>query len=109
MRDKTERLIFGLTLASAAGALVSIFASELLGAVACLAWIIAGPRRVRLPTYFVPLAAFMATTVLSLAMSPDPGVGIAQINKFVLFPMGLLAANFVTTTRRAKTAYAVLL
>src|SRR6185295_17599426 len=67
------------------------------------------PVPARLPTYFVPLVAFMAATLLSLAMSPQPGIGRAQINKFVLFAMGLLAANFITTPRRAKTAYAVLL
>src|ERR1700675_3097274 len=109
MHTRSESWIFGLTVASAACALISIFLSETLGVLACLLWLIFVPRKIRVPSYFIPLAAFMAATVLSLAMSPQPGIGRAQINKFVLFLMGLLAANFVTSARRAKAAYAILL
>src|SRR4051812_48531393 len=104
MQPKSERWIFALTVASAACALVSIFLAETLGVLACLVWLAFRPVPARLPSYFVPLVAFMATTLLSLAMSPQPGIGRAQINKFVLFAMGLLAANFITTAQRAKTA-----
>jgi putative inorganic carbon (hco3(-)) transporter len=106
---KSEAWIFALTVASAASALVSIFLAETLGVLACLLWLVFRPVPARLPTYFVPLSVFMATTLFSLAMSAQPGIGRAQINKFVLFAMGLLAANFITTARRAKTSYAVLL
>src|SRR5688572_1246293 len=109
MRRNSDTWIFALTISSSASALVSIFVAETLGVVACVLWLIYRPARLRFPTYFIPLVAFMATTLLSLGMSPQPGIGQAQINKFVLFAMGLLSANFITTPRRAKTAYSVLL
>ena len=46
--------------------------------------------------------AFVATTFLSLAMSPDPAKGWHAAQKVVLDPIGLLAAAFVTTEERAK-------
>jgi O-antigen ligase len=51
----------------------------------------------------------MAATLLSLALSPDPRAGIAPINKFSLFLMGLLTVNFISTPERAKLTYRVLL
>jgi hypothetical protein len=62
-----------------------------------------------LPSYYIPLAAFILTTLLSLAFSPDPWTGEHQIGKFVLYPMGLLAAAFVTSESRAVNAYKLLL
>ena len=90
-----EPWIFGLTAASAVAVLVSIAAAEILLAMACLAWLILRPRRMVWPGYIVPLCVFMATTVLSLAMSAQPEVGMGVVRKFVLFAMGLLATNFV--------------
>jgi O-antigen ligase len=109
MRDGRESWIFGLTLLSAAAALVSIAACEILLAMACLLWIVIHPRPVQLPAYTLPLLAFMLTTVLSFVMSPDRTVGGHQIGKFVLFPMGLLAANFVSDSRRFKLTFKLLL
>ena len=109
MRTPRESWIFALTLLSAAAALVSIAASEILLAGACLLWIIIRPRPVQLPAYTLPLIAFMLTTVLSFAMSPDRSVGGHQIGKFVLFPMGLLAANFITDDSRVKLTFKLLL
>jgi O-antigen ligase len=51
----------------------------------------------------------MATTLLSLATSPNPAVGWHPVQKAVLFSIGLLAAAFVTTEARAKNAYKLLL
>jgi O-antigen ligase len=106
---KREPWIFGLTAASAVAVLVSIAAGEILLAMACLAWLIVRPRRVVWPGYMVPLCAFMATTVLSLAMSAQPEAGMGVVRKFVLFAMGLLAANFVINNERARGCYAALL
>ncbi|HEX4998445.1 MAG TPA: O-antigen ligase family protein [Terriglobia bacterium] len=108
-RSAKETWLFGLTLASAACTLISIAASEILGAAACLLWIALRPGRPRVPRYVIPLVLFMLATIASLAMSPDPSRGGAQINKFVLFPMGLLAANFVSTAARAKWTYRALM
>jgi putative inorganic carbon (hco3(-)) transporter len=109
MRRDSEAAIFWLTATSAAAALVSIAAMEVLLTAAVLLWIIKRPTPVKWPSYFFPLAAFMVTTLLSLAMSPEPGVGFHAIQKFVLFSMGLLAAAYVTTESRAENALKLLL
>src|SRR5438132_485694 len=109
MRGSRDFWLFGLTLASAASALVSIAAAETLLAIACLCWLILRPARVIWPSYTLPLVAFMATTVLSLTMSPQPEIGMGSVRKFVLFAMAFLAASFVTTPSRARTSCKVLL
>jgi putative inorganic carbon (hco3(-)) transporter len=109
MPGNRDSWLFAITLASAAAVLVSIAAAETLLAIAFLSWVVLRPGRIVWPRYVVPLLAFMATTVLSLAMSPQPETGMGVVRKFVLFSMGLLAANFVTTTARARTSLCVLL
>jgi putative inorganic carbon (hco3(-)) transporter len=51
----------------------------------------------------------MLTTILSFVMSPDRSVGGHQIGKFVLFPMGLLAANFINDSGRVRLTFKLLL
>jgi hypothetical protein len=109
MPRRRDSSVFALTLMSAAAVLVSIAAAETLLAIACVAWIIQRPSAVVWPSYIVPLGAFMLTTILALLMSPQPEIGMSAIRKFVLFTMGLLAANMVTTTARARTSLGVLL
>jgi O-antigen ligase len=113
MRRDGEEVVFWLTAASAASTLVSIVAMEILMGAAFLGWVLLWifkrPVPIRWPSYFVPLAVFMATTLLSLAFSPDPATGRHQIEKFILYPMGLLAAAFVTSESRAENAYKLLL
>ena len=109
MPTNREPWIFGLTAASAAAVLVSIAAAEILLAMACLAWFVLRPRRIQWPAYVIPLCAFMAATVLSLAMSAQPEIGMGPVRKFVLFSMGLLAVNFVTSEWRARVSHGVLL
>lgn len=108
MPRTSESWAFVLTLMAAAATLVSIAAAESLLALAFIAAIVARPRPMVWPSYSIPLAVFMATTVLSLLMSPQPGVGMSVVRKFVLFTMGLLAANFVITETRARAAMRVL-
>jgi O-antigen ligase len=109
MRSPHEWWIFTLTVLSAAAALVSIAASEILLAGACLLWIVIRSRPVRIPAYTLPLIAFMVTTVLSFALSSDRSIGGHQLGKFVLFPMGLLAANFIRDSGRVKVTFKLLL
>src|SRR5215217_5035074 len=104
MRRKTEAAMFFLTAASAAASLISIAAMEILLAAAGLLWLYARTS-FRWPPYTLPLLAFMATTVISLAASSNPSVGWHPIQKFVLFFMGLLTMAFVTTESRALSAY----
>jgi O-antigen ligase len=101
--------LFVLTVAAAAAILISIAGAETLLAIACVVWIIYRPRPITWPSYFVPLGAFMATTAVSLMMSPQPAMGRAAIYKFWLFSMGFLAANTITSNRRARQAILTLL
>jgi putative inorganic carbon (hco3(-)) transporter len=109
MRRDGDAVVFWLTAASAASSLISIVAMEVFLAAAVLVWIYKRPVPLRWPSYFLPLGAFMATTLLSMAFSPNPGAGWHQVQKVVLFPMGLLAAAFVTSEARAEKAYKLLL
>lgn len=109
MAENRERWLFALTLASATALLISIAAAETLLAITCLVWIIVRPRPFVWPSYFVPLCAFMAATILALAMSPEPIAGRAAIYKFWLFTMGFLAANAVSTPGRARLSISLLL
>jgi putative inorganic carbon (HCO3(-)) transporter len=107
MRRHSEAAIFWLTAASAAASLVSIAAMEILMAAAGLLWLYTRSS-LKWPPYTLPLLAFMATTLISLANSSNPSVGWHPIQKFVLFFMGLLAVAFVTTESRARAAYKLL-
>jgi putative inorganic carbon (hco3(-)) transporter len=109
MSQSRDSWIFGLTVASAAAVLVSIAGSQTLLAMACLGWLLTRARRIVWPGYIIPLCAFMATTVLSLLMSPEPEIGAGAVRKFVLFSMGLLAASFVTTPWRMRVSHGALL
>src|SRR5678816_3781995 len=109
MRRDSDAVVFWLATASAASTLVSIVAMEVFLAAAVLVWIVTRSAPLRLPSYFLPLGAFMVITVLSMVFSPDPGAGWHQVEKIVLFPIGLLAAGFVTTEERAEKAYKLLL
>ena len=77
MPETRDRWLFAVTLASAAMVLVSIAAAESLLAMAALGWLLVRPGRMIWPSYAVPLAAFMLTTVISLAMSPQPEIGMS--------------------------------
>jgi O-antigen ligase len=100
---------FALTVIAAAAVLVSIAAAESLLAIAFLAWIVLRPKPIVWPSYAVPLCAFMAATVVALIESPQPNAGMGAVRKFVLFSIGLLAANLVTTPARARIVYRTLL
>src|SRR5436190_12136712 len=108
MRRNSEAAIFWLTATCAAASLVSIAAMEILRAAAGLLWLYTRSP-FKWPPYTLPLLAFMATTLVSLAASSNPSVGWHPIQKFVLFFMGLLTVAFVTTESRARSAYKLLI
>src|SRR5215472_18189252 len=66
MPESRDRWLFAITLASAAAVLVSIAAAETLLAMAALGWLLVRPGPIVWPSYSLPLAAFMITTVVSL-------------------------------------------
>lgn len=73
-----------LTLASAACSLFSIAACQILLAMALAALLLSGAR-LRLPPIWLPLALFVAATLVSLGLSDDPADGLSQIRKFYVW------------------------
>jgi len=102
MLEPSDEWLFRLSVATAASVLVSITAAQILLTVTLVTWLALRTRRINWPGYSVPLLAFMLTTGLSLAMSPDPGIGFGPVRKFVLFSMGVIAATFITDRGRYR-------
>ena len=73
-----------LTFASAVSILFSIAASQILLALALAALMVSG-EKLRLPPIKLPLALFLAGTVLALAFSGHVTEGLPQIRKFYVF------------------------
>jgi len=91
-RAALYRLSFQLTFVSAVSILFSIAVSQLSMGLALLTLFASG-RRLRLPPLKLPLALFVAATVVALLLSPDPIGGLPQIRKFFVFSALLLVAS----------------
>lgn len=97
-----DRLPFWLSVAAIAAFLFSIAAGNILIALA-LAALLFSREKLRFPPFWIPLAAFCAGTVVSMALSPDPAAGRPQIRKFILyFVVPLIVYSAVTTTERLR-------
>jgi len=92
-REPFLRVSLFLTFASAALILLSISASQWALWLA-LAALLCARLRPRLPPLGWPLGAFIAGTLLSMAVSPEPLHGLPQIRKLLIFTM--LAAIYTT-------------
>ncbi len=79
-----SRAAFWLAGGSTVAVLFSIAASQILLGLA-LAALLLSDTRLRLPPLRLPLALFIAGTVVSLLLSGDPASGIPQIRKFFVF------------------------
>lgn len=79
-----SRAAFWLAGGSTVAILFSIPASQILLGLALAALLLSGAR-LRLPPIRLPLALFMAGTVISLLLSGDPAAGLPQIRKFFVF------------------------
>jgi putative inorganic carbon (hco3(-)) transporter len=88
-------------LGSAASVLFSIAVSQILLALAVAALLMSGAR-LRWPPMWLPLALFVAGTLISLALSDDPAAGIPQVRKcFVLLELMVVFSTFdLSTVRR---------
>ncbi len=73
-----------LMLASAATSLFSIATCQILLALALAALLLSGAK-LRLPPIWLPVALFVAATLVSLGLSDDPGDGLSQIRKFYVW------------------------
>src|SRR5258706_8363790 len=72
------------TLASAVTILVSIAVSQILLGLGFVLMLLSRRTR-RLPAAWLPLALFLAGTLVSLAFSPDPAAGTPQLKKIFVF------------------------
>jgi O-antigen ligase len=91
-----ERAQLGLLAALAAASSVSIFAAQLLLALACLVFaarVAAGQARIPPLPVGPPLLAFCVWTLLSASFSPDPLASHESAKKLVLFALVYLAAE----------------
>lgn len=87
-----QRAALYLTFGSAVSVLFSIAASHTLLALALAAFLISG-EKAKFPPIKLPLAIFIALTVLSLVFSADPAAGRPQLRKFFVFLVLLLVTS----------------
>jgi len=73
-----------LTFGSAVTIIFSIAVSQILLALALAALLFSGGR-MRMPRIWLPLSLFLAGTLISLALSPDPASGLPQVRKILVF------------------------
>jgi len=79
-----SRAAFWCAFLSALAALVSIAASQVLLALA-LALVLISGTRLRVPPVWLPLAIFLALTVVSVLASGDPAAGRPQLRKIFVY------------------------
>jgi O-antigen ligase len=96
-----ERAALYMAAASSVAVLFSIAVSQILlaGAFAALLF---SRTRLRLPAVWLPLALFMAGTVLSLAVSGNPAAGMPQVRKFYVYLTLPVVYSVFRTTRQAR-------
>lgn len=87
--------------AAAATSLVSIAASQILLGMATAA-LLADRRRIRWLPVGLPLLLFLGWTLVSLAFSPDPAAGFAQIKKFYVYLMPFVVFSALRTLREVR-------
>jgi putative inorganic carbon (hco3(-)) transporter len=94
-----------LTCGSAIAILGSIAVSQILLGLALVALLLSGAR-LRFPPIKLPLAIFIAWTILAVLLSADPRAGTPQIRKMILFFVLLLV---LSTLRNLAQVRAVVL
>lgn len=98
MRDKAPAYLAG---AAAATSTVSIAASQILLGAAVVSLLL-NPKKLRWPPVTLPLLLFMGWTLVSLAFSPEPRVGLAQVKKFYEYLMLFAVFSAVRTLREIR-------
>ncbi len=97
-----RRIAFWTTFAAAVSTLISIAACQILIGLAVVALFFARERW-RFPPLLAPLGLFFAGTLISLAFSPDPMVGLPQIRKFYAFATMLIVCTAFHSAARVRT------
>jgi O-antigen ligase len=92
-----------LALFAMAGAVqFSIAAAQILLGIALICWItllVVRRERFEAPSFFWPMAAYAAATILSAALSPDPRTSLIDCKQLVLFLLVPLVYRFVNGGR----------
>lgn len=102
MKEKLERAAYFLTCGSAVSILFSIAVSQILLALAFATLLMSGTP-LRFPPLKLPLALFMAGTIVALVLSVDPRAGMPQIRKFFVFLMLLVVYSLVRSVAQIRT------
>lgn len=96
-RQRTHQLAVGFGLGSAAAAMASIAASQLLLGAAVLCLLLSGARW-QWPRSWPALACFVFWTCLALALSPEPWAGLPQLRKmYVLLGLPVVMTALANT------------
>src|SRR5579863_228603 len=96
-----KRLALWLASASAIAILLSIAVSQILLALALAALLLSG-LPLRWPRISIPLALFLAWTLVALAFSPDPRFGLPTVRKMLVYLMLLIVYSSVRTIAEAR-------
>jgi putative inorganic carbon (hco3(-)) transporter len=97
-----RRLPVWLASASAVAILLSIAVSQILLALALASLLLSG-LPLRWPRIAIPLALFLAWTLVALAFSPDPGFGLPSVRKMVVvYWMLLIVYSSIRTIAEAR-------
>jgi O-antigen ligase len=83
-QELARRAAFYMACGSAVSILASIALSQILLALALAALLVSG-EKLRMPPIKLPLALFVAGTLVAVALSADPAAGRPQIRKFFVF------------------------
>jgi O-antigen ligase len=102
LKPYLNRAAFYLTCGSLVSILFSIAVSQILLGLA-LAALLLSSERMRLPPIKLPLALFMAGTILSLLFSGHMSQGTPQIRKFLIFVILLLVYSTFRTLGEIRT------
>jgi len=106
-----DQIIYGLTTLAVVFPLISIAISQIFLALAILGFLLdraLNPRKpLSFPPFKLPLALFIGTTLVSWIFSPEPEIGFPPINKFWLFVIVFLVANYFSQ-KRLHIAYQAL-
>jgi O-antigen ligase len=90
-----------LAFASAVGILLGIAISQIFLALAFAALLASG-EKLRLPRIWLPLALFMAGTLISLAFSGEPAAGLPQVRKFYVYLELLVIFSLLRNLRMVR-------
>jgi putative inorganic carbon (hco3(-)) transporter len=93
-REHLYQVSYCAAFAAAVTILTSITASQILLGIS-LAALLASGARLRLPPFWLPLALFLAGTLLSMALSPEPLHGLPQVKKMFVFSMLLVVFSTI--------------